>query len=171
VTGAGFLLNNEMDDFAATPGMPNQFGLVQGEENRVEPGKRMLSSMSPTILLDATGRLKLVTGSPGGPTIITTVAQIISNIVDFGMDLGSATAAPRLHHQHLPDILYYERDGLVPEVQAGLRALGHRVEARSGYQGDTQSILVLPDGTLSAVADPRQGGAAVSVRHVREGVR
>ena len=105
VTGAGFLLNNEMDDFAARPGTPNQFGLVQGAVNAIGPKKRMLSAMTPTIVLDPTGRVKMVTGSPGGPTIITTVAQIISNVLDFGMDLGAATAAPRLHHQHLPDLL------------------------------------------------------------------
>ena len=164
VTGAGFLLNNEMDDFTAKPGAPNQFGLVQGERNAIEPEKRMLSAMTPTVVLDDKGRVKLVTGSPGGPTIITTVAQIVSNVIDFGMDVASATAAPRLHHQHLPDILYYERDSLTADVVAGLQALGHTVQARSGYQGDTQSIFVLPNGTLAGIADPRRGGAAVSVR-------
>jgi gamma-glutamyltranspeptidase/glutathione hydrolase len=164
VAGAGFLLNNEMDDFAARPGTPNQFGLVQGDANAIEPDKRMLSAMTPTIVLDPAGRVKLVTGSPGGPTIITTVAQMISNIVDFGMDAGSATAAPRLHHQHQPDTLYYERAGMRPDVAAALRAMGHNVRERSGYQGDTQTILVLPDGGLAGVADPRRGGAAVSVR-------
>ena len=171
VAGAGFLLNNEMDDFTTSPGTPNQFGLVQGEQNAIEPEKRMLSSMSPTVLLDAAGRVKLITGSPGGPTIISTVAQIISNIVDFDMDIGSATAAPRLHHQHSPDILYYERNGLAPDVASALRALGHTVEARSGYQGDTQSIVVLQDGTLTGIADPRKGGAAMSVRQRHEVVQ
>ena len=118
VAGAGFLLNNEMDDFAARPGTPNQFGLVQGSRNAVEPEKRMFSSMSPTVLLDATGRVKLVTGSPGGPTIISSIAQMISNIVDFNMDIGSATAAPRLHHQHVPDLLYYEHNGLARDVES-----------------------------------------------------
>ncbi len=164
VAGAGFLLNNEMDDFAARPGTPNQFGLVQGSANAIEPDKRMLSAMTPTIVLDPSGRVKLVTGSPGGPTIITTVAQMISNVVDFGMDAGAATAAPRLHHQHLPDTLYYERGGLRPEVADALRAMGHAVAERRGYQGDTQTIVVLPDGRLSGVADPRRGGAAVGVR-------
>jgi len=164
VAGAGFLLNNEMDDFTVSPDTPNKFGLVQGEGNAIQPEKRMLSSMTPTILLDATGRVKLVTGSSGGPTIITTVAQIISNVVDFNMDIGSATAAPRLHHQHLPDELSYERNGLRPDVESALRSLGHNLKARSGYLGDTQSILVLSNGTLTAVADPRRGGAAVSVR-------
>ena len=171
VAGAGFLLNNEMDDFAARPGSPNQFGLVQGEGNAIEPEKRMLSSMSPTILLDAAGRVRLVTGSPGGPTIISSVAQIISNVVDFDMDIASATAAPRLHHQHVPDVLSYERDGLGADVVSALRELGHNVEAITGYRGDTQSILVLPGGTLAGVADPRGGGAAIGVRQAIEVTR
>lgn len=171
VTGAGFLLNNEMDDFASRPGTANQFGLVQGAVNAIEPKKRMLSAMAPTIVLDPAGRVKIVTGSPGGPTIITTVAQMISNVVDFNMDIGAATAAPRLHHQHLPDQLYYERDGLRPEVVTGLRGLGHPIQARPGYQGDTQSILLLPDGTLTAIADPRRGGAALSVREPLQSVQ
>jgi gamma-glutamyltranspeptidase / glutathione hydrolase len=171
VAGAGFLLNNEMDDFAARPGTPNQFGLVQGEVNAIEPRKRMLSAMTPTILLDPNGQVKLVTGTPGGPTIITTIAQILSNIVDFHMDIGSATAAPRLHHQHLPDILYYERNGLRPDVVSALGALAHTVRQRPGYQGDTQSILIRDDGTLTGVADPRRGGAALGVREMRQTVQ
>lgn len=166
VPGAGFLLNNEMDDFSAKPGTPNQFGLVQGEANAVEPGKRMLSAMTPTIVLDPTGRLELVTGTPGGSTIITTVAQMVADVVDWGMDVGIATAAPRLHHQHLPDVLYYEHSGLAPETVAALRAMGHTVEERAGFQGDAESIQVLPDGTLAGVADPRRGGAAVGVSEV-----
>ena len=171
VTGAGFLLNNEMDDFTIRPGTPNQFGLVQGDANAIQPEKRMLSAMAPTILLDSTGHVKLVTGSPGGPTIITTVAQIISNIVDFKMDLATATAAPRLHHQHVPDVLRYERDGLSPETESALRTLGHRLEARPGYQGDTQSIVILGDKTLVGVADPRRGGAAVGLRRPQQTVQ
>jgi gamma-glutamyltranspeptidase/glutathione hydrolase len=168
VEGAGFLLNNEMDDFAAKPGAPNQFGLVQGVVNAIAPKKRMLSAMTPTIVLGTDRQVKLVTGSPGGPTIITTVAQVISNVVDYEMDVASATAAPRLHHQHLPDILYYERDGLEPSLVSALQGRGHRVQERPGYQGDTQSIMVLPDRTLLGVADPRRGGAAVGVRRPSE---
>jgi gamma-glutamyltranspeptidase/glutathione hydrolase len=156
VAGAGFLLNNEMDDFTAKPGTPNQFGLVQGEANAVAPGKRMLSAMTPTIVLGPDGRVRLVTGSPGGPTIITTVAQIVSNVVDWEMDLVEATAAPRMHHQHLPDILRFEQGGLTPDAVAALRAMGHAVEERNGYQGDSQSILVQPDGRLVGVGDPRR---------------
>lgn len=163
VAGAGFLLNNEMDDFTALPGVPNQFGLVQGAANAIEPGKRMLSAMTPTIVLDAAGRPRLLVGSPGGPTIISTVAQIISNVVDFGMTLPEAVAAPRLHHQHLPDVLRYERDGLRAEVVEALGAMGHDVEARPGYQGDVTAIVVEPDGSFLGVADPRRGGAAVGL--------
>jgi gamma-glutamyltranspeptidase/glutathione hydrolase len=171
VADAGFLLNNEMDDFAAMPGVPNQFGLMQGEANAIEPEKRMLSSMTPTIVLDPSGRVRLVTGTPGGPTIITTLAQIVSNVVDFNMDIASATVAPRLHHQHLPDTLWFERAGLDPEVVLELGSLGHRVEERAGYQGDSQSILTLLDGTLAGVADPRSGGAALGNNAVRQVVR
>jgi gamma-glutamyltranspeptidase / glutathione hydrolase len=163
VAGAGFLLNNEMDDFTARPGVPNQFGLVQGAANAIAPGKRMLSAMTPTIVLDAQGQPRLLVGSPGGPTIISTVAQVISNMIDFGMALPEAVAAPRLHHQHLPDILRFERDGLAPDVVSALRRMGHRVEGRPGFQGDVTAIVVEPDGSFLGVADPRRGGAAVGL--------
>ncbi|MCC6163385.1 MAG: gamma-glutamyltransferase [Acidobacteria bacterium] len=156
VTGAGFLLNNEMDDFAAKPGSPNQFGLVQGEANAVQPGKRMLSAMAPTIVLRPDGRLWLVTGSPGGPTIISTVAQTVSQVIDFDMDLVQATSSPRLHHQHLPDRLMFEKGGLPADRVEALRARGQVVEERGGYQGDTQSILIAEDGTRIGVGDPRR---------------
>ncbi|HEX6037700.1 gamma-glutamyltransferase [Longimicrobium sp.] len=171
VDGAGFLLNNEMDDFTAKPGVPNQFGLVQGAANAVQPGKRMLSAMTPTIVLDPSGRVLLVTGTPGGSTIITSIAQIVSNVVDFRMDVATATSAPRLHHQHLPDTLRYERDGLTAATEARLRAMGHALAERGGYQGDVQSIVILPGGYQSAVADPRRGGAAVGVGEVRRVVQ
>jgi gamma-glutamyltranspeptidase / glutathione hydrolase len=171
VEGAGFLLNNEMDDFTSKPGVPNQFGLVQGAANAVAPGKRMLSAMTPTIVLSPEGRVRLVTGTPGGSTIITTVAQIVSNVVDWEMDVALATLAPRLHHQHLPDELRYERRGLERATVERLRALGHRVEERQGYQGDVQSIVVLPGGHLTGVSDPRRGGAAVGVGEVRRVVQ
>lgn len=160
VEGAGFLLNNEMDDFATAPGMPNQFGLVQGVANAIAPGKRPLSAMTPTIVLDSVGRVRLVTGSPGGPTIISTVAQIVSNVIDFRMDLPTAVAAPRLHHQHRPDTLWVERGGVEAATLAAVRARGHAVVERAGYQGDAASILVAPDGLRIGVADPRRGGRA-----------
>ncbi len=170
VTGAGFLLNNEMDDFAARPGTPNQFGLVQGEANAVAPGKRMLSAMTPTIVLDPEGRLALVLGSPGGPTIITTVFQVLSNVIDYGMPLGAAVNAPRVHHQHLPDEIVFEYGGLDSSTVAALEARGHRMAERTpglpdaylsgGLSGDVQAIRVLPDGTLRGYSDPRRGGVA-----------
>ena len=103
VTGGGFLLNDEMDDFAAKPGSPNEFGLVQGEANAIAPGKRMLSAMTPTIVLGDGGTPALVTGASGGPFIITTAWEVMSNVLDYGMNAGSAMSAPRMHHQHLPD--------------------------------------------------------------------
>ncbi|HEX8393414.1 MAG TPA: gamma-glutamyltransferase [Longimicrobium sp.] len=171
VAGAGFLLNNEMDDFTSKPGVPNQFGLVQGRANAIAPGKRMLSAMTPTIVLDPTGRVLLVTGTPGGSTIITSVAQVVSNVVDFRMDVATATLAPRLHHQHLPDTLRYERGGLTAATAQRLRGMGHNVAERQGFQGDENSIVILPSGYQSGVADPRRGGAAVGVGEVRRVVQ
>jgi gamma-glutamyltranspeptidase/glutathione hydrolase len=127
--------------------------------------------MTPTIVLDPAGKVRLVTGTPGGSTIITTVAMMVSNVVDWNMDAATATAAPRLHHQHLPDTLRYERGGLTRETEARLRAMGHAVAERGGYQGDTQTIIVLPGGVLSGVSDPRRGGAAVGVTPVRNVVQ
>jgi gamma-glutamyltranspeptidase/glutathione hydrolase len=160
VTGAGFLLNNEMDDFSALPGAPNQFGLVQGEQNAVEPGKRMLSAMTPTVVLAPDGAVRMITGTPGGSTIITTVFQTISNVLDFGMDVVGAVNAPRVHHQHLPDEIVYERDGLDRETVAALEELGHSVVERRGTSGDVQMIVVEGSG-ITAWADPRRGGLAI----------
>ncbi|MSR36821.1 MAG: gamma-glutamyltransferase [Gemmatimonadetes bacterium] len=160
VTGAGFVLNNEMDDFTSKPGTPNQFGLVQGEKNTIEPGKRMLSAMTPTVVLDPQGQLFMVLGTPGGPTIITSVLQTLSNVIDHGMALGSAVVAPRVHHQHLPDRIDYEPGGLPPDVITELRALGHEV-GDGGFSGDVQAIRVRPDGTMEGFSDPRMGGRAI----------
>jgi gamma-glutamyltranspeptidase/glutathione hydrolase len=160
VAGAGFVLNNEMDDFAAKPGTPNQFGLVQGENNAVGPGKRMLSAMTPSIVLDESGDLLMVTGTPGGSTIITTVFQTISNVVDYGMNVAQAVNAPRVHHQHLPDQIYYEPGGLDAETVAALEALGHVMVERGAVSGDVQAILVVGD-RLTAWSDPRRGGVAL----------
>jgi gamma-glutamyltranspeptidase/glutathione hydrolase len=167
VAGAGFVLNNEMDDFATKPGAPNQFGLVQGENNAIEPGKRMLSAMTPTIVLDPEGRLFLVLGSPGGSTIITNVFQNLSNVIDYGMPLRRAVAVPRFHHQHVPDRIEYEPGSLPEETILELEAMGQVVEERFDpdavypYIGDIQAIMVLPDGMLEGVSDPRRGGTAV----------
>ncbi|MBM4184619.1 MAG: gamma-glutamyltransferase [Gemmatimonadetes bacterium] len=160
VTGAGFVLNNEMDDFAVQPGSPNQFGLVQGALNAIEPGKRMLSSMTPTIVVSPEGSLLMLTGTPGGATITTTVFQTISNVLDYGMGVVDAVNAPRVHHQHLPDALYFERRGLPSTTVRDLEALGHTVTERRGDSGDVQMILVVGD-TLTAWSDPRGGGRAI----------
>jgi len=161
VAGAGFLLNNEMDDFAAKPGFPNQFGLVQGEQNAIEPGKRMLSAMTPTVVADPDGDLFFVTGTPGGSTIITTTFQTIVNVVDFGMNVSQSVNAPRVHHQHLPDQIYFENSGLRSAVVEALEARGHTLQERGGTSGDVQAIMILPDGTRAAHSDPRLGGTAL----------
>ncbi|HVS62819.1 MAG TPA: gamma-glutamyltransferase [Thermoanaerobaculia bacterium] len=160
VTGAGFLLNNEMDDFAAAPGKPNQFGLVEGESNAIAPGKRMLSSMTPTVVVDAGGALRLVVGSPGGPTIITSVYHTISNLLDHGMSLTEAVESPRVHHQAWPDALFWEPGGLAPGTVERLEAMGHELRERAATSGDVAAIAPA-DGAWSGVADPRRGGAAV----------
>ena len=158
VAGAGFLLNNEMDDFTAAPGKPNQYGLIQSEANAIQPGKRMLSAMTPTIVLDPEGRLFMVLGSPGGPRIITTVMQVISDVVDYHMSLAEAVSAPRVHHQGLPDIITYEPAALDSAVIRRLGEMGHELSER-GFTGDV-SAIERDDGGWVAVADPRRGGGA-----------
>src|SRR5690606_7911706 len=158
VAGAGFLLNDEMDDFAAKPGTPNMFGLVQGEANAIEPGKRMLSAMTPTIVLDADSTVLLITGARGGPRIITAVFQIISNVLDHDMDVPAAVHAPRIHHQHLPDVLFFEHDGLIADVIAQLEEMGHTVQPRGGI--GTAPTILRRNGLWTAVPDPRTGGRA-----------
>lgn len=159
--GTGVLLNNDMDDLSARPGTPNHFGLIQGEANAVEPGKRPLSAMTPTLVLDADGALRLVVGNAGGATIITTVFQIVSNVVDHGMDAAAAVAAPRVHHQHLPDRVQYEPGGLDAEVVVELERRGHAMAERGEMSGDAHVVAVRADGLLEGVADPRRGGVAV----------
>ncbi|MCB9868377.1 MAG: gamma-glutamyltransferase [Planctomycetes bacterium] len=161
VAGTGVLLNNEMDDFSAKPGVPNQFGLVGGEANAVAAGKRMLSSMTPTLVL-RDGKLEMVLGSPGGGRIINTVLQVILNVVDHRLPLEHAVRAPRVHHQWKPDHLFFERAGLSTDVREGLAKRGHRFAKRPMSIGRCQAIRILPDGTRIGVADPRSGGAAVA---------
>ena len=157
VPGAGFLLNNEMDDFSAKPGVPNMFGLVGGDANAIAPGKRMLSSMAPTILV-RDGRAWFVTGSPGGSHIITTVVQTVLDVVDFGMTVQEAVDAPRFHHQWLPDRIEVERHGFPADMTARLRALGH-VVSESDDMGDVQAILIDPATSLrTGASDPRMDG-------------
>jgi gamma-glutamyltranspeptidase/glutathione hydrolase len=158
VKGAGFLLNNEMDDFAIKPGYPNLYGLVGSEANAIEPGKRMLSSMSPTFVDGPDGFL-LVLGSPGGSRIPTTVLQVILNVVDHGMPLYQALSAGRFHEQYLPDRIYIENGALEPAAIDGLLGLGHRIEIRRPM-GDVQAILVR-DGRLNGASDPRGNGRAI----------
>ena len=156
VKGAGFLLNNEMDDFAAVPGTANGFGLVQGEANAIAPGKRMLSSMAPTIVLDDAGKVVLVTGGAGGPTIITAVFQELSNVIDFGLDVGAAVSAPRFHMQHLPDEVMFEKDGLAADKADRLESMGYTLKER-GHIADAPAIGRDASGWIG-VAEPRNAG-------------
>jgi gamma-glutamyltranspeptidase / glutathione hydrolase len=151
--GTGILLNNEMDDFSAKPGVPNAYGLIGGDANAVAPKKRPLSSMSPTIVLKDDETF-LVTGSPGGSRIITTVLQVIMNVIDHGMNIAEASAAPRMHHQWLPDELRVE-EGFSPDTLKLLEAMGHKVAAKA-TMGSTQSILRRDDGALFGASDPRR---------------
>lgn len=152
---SGILLNNEMDDFSAKPGTPNVYGLVGGEANAVQPAKRPLSSMSPTIVAKG-GKTWLVTGSPGGSRIITTVLQMVVNSIDFGMNVAEATNAPRFHHQWLPDQLRVEK-GFSPDTLRLLENKGQHVKVLPAM-GSTQSIMIGPDGTLYGASDPRTPG-------------
>jgi gamma-glutamyltranspeptidase/glutathione hydrolase len=156
VTGAGFLLNDEMDDFATAPGKPNMYGLVQGEANAIAPGKRMLSAMTPSLVLDPHGRLLMIVGTPGGPRIITMVYHVISNVIDHRMPLPQAVEAPRMHHQGLPDTLRVELGGFPPATLDSLRARGHAI-GTGGYWGDIEAIIRTPAG-WEGVSDPRRGG-------------
>ena len=148
----GIIMNNEMDDFSAKPGVPNVYGLVGGEANAVGPKKRPLSSMSPTIVVK-NGQTWLVTGSPGGSRIITTVLQMVVNTIDFGMNVAEATNAPRFHHQWLPDELRVEK-GFSPDTLKLLAQKGQKVVVKPAM-GSTQSIMIGPDGTLYGASDPR----------------
>ena len=159
VRGGGFFMNNEMDDFAAQPGTPNMFGLVQGEANSIRPGKRMLSAMDPTIVLDPQGKLLMVTGAAGGPTIITATMEVILNVIEHHMTLADAMRAPRLHHQALPDALRYEPNGMSAAVVDSLKAMGHTVTPQNGL-ANVNSILRVGGG-WHGVYEPRSVGGAV----------
>ncbi|HKX32726.1 MAG TPA: gamma-glutamyltransferase [Blastocatellia bacterium] len=161
VEGAGFLLNNEMDDFAAKPGTPNMYGLIQGEANAVANAKRPLSAMTPTIVLKD-GKLWFAVGSPGGPTIINTVTQVIINIIDHGMDLQQAIDWPRVHHQWMPDLIRYEPLGLAPDVMRRLNRMGHKFTDSPRYMGDAEGIMIEDETEVRlGGSDPRLNGHSV----------
>jgi gamma-glutamyltranspeptidase/glutathione hydrolase len=159
VGGAGFFLNDEMDDFTSQPGTPNMYGLIQGAANAIAPGKRMLSAMSPTIVLDPKGNLLLVTGARGGPRIISATSQIILNVIDHRMSLADAMSAPRIHHQSLPDSIRVEAGGVERSVMAQLTQMGHHVYELSGIASAASIMRV--KGGYEGMDDPRSHGGAV----------
>jgi gamma-glutamyltranspeptidase/glutathione hydrolase len=153
VDGAGFLLNNEMDDFSVKPGSPNMYGLLGGKANAIEPGKRMLSAMTPTII-EKDGKLKMVVGTPGGSTIITSVLQTILNVLEFDMTAQESVGAARFHHQWKPDHIDVEEKAIDTKTRASLEKDGYKINKR-GAIGRVENIVVLPDGRLQTGADPR----------------
>jgi gamma-glutamyltranspeptidase/glutathione hydrolase len=157
VPGAGIILNNEMDDFSARPGVPNVYGLVGGEANAIAPGKRPLSSMSPTIVF-RDDKPWLVLGSPGGSRIITAVLQTLLHRIDFGMPIEEAVAAARMHHQWLPDRIELEADAWPHATAEALAARGHALAVAETLMGEVQAVERLPDGRLIGVSDPRRSG-------------
>ena len=159
VSGAGFLMNNEMDDFSIKPGVPNMYGLIGGSANEIAPGKRMLSSMAPTMVLRK-GKVLMVLGSPGGSTIITSVAQVIMNVLDFGMNPEDAVKRPRFHHQYLPDLIYHEEGAFTDRVKEELMDRGHHLKSRPPI-GDIQ-LIYKQDGKACGYTDPRLYGSAAA---------
>jgi gamma-glutamyltranspeptidase/glutathione hydrolase len=157
VGGAGFILNDEMDDFSVKPGVPNMYGAIGGEANAIMPGKRMLSSMTPTLVLKD-GMPFLVVGTPGGTTICTSVFQTIVNIIDFNMSTEDAVWKPKFHHQWLPDKVDLEK-GFPVETKKALEAMGYKTTERGGI-GRTEVIKVLPNKKFEAVADNRGDDSA-----------
>jgi len=159
LASVGFMMNDEMDDFAVQPGKPNMFGLVEGEANAIQPGKRMLSAMSPTVVLDAQGKVQLVAGAAGGPRIISATMQVILNVIEFGMPLADAVRAPRLHHQALPDEIRLEANGFPAATIDSLRAMGHNVAFLGGI-ANVNAIRRVAGG-WHGVSEPRAFGAAI----------
>jgi gamma-glutamyltranspeptidase / glutathione hydrolase len=158
VDSAGFLMNNQMDDFSLKPGTPNMYGLTGGEANSISPGKRMLSSMTP-VIAEKDGRLFMVAGSPGGSTIPTSVLQVITNVIDFGMNIRQAVDTGRFHHQWLPDYISYENNSLDSSTISGLECMGYKLSKRPAI-GRVNAILILPDGRKEGGADRRGENSA-----------
>jgi len=162
----GILFNNEMDDFVSKPGVPNAFGLVGREANAVEPGKKPLSSMTPTVVLGPDGEVLMAVGASGGPFIISSTLQVISNVLDFGLDAAEAVSAPRMHHQWTPELLFLDAVGHPMDVQRALESRGHTLRVFpffSSVQAVTRS-----DGQTFGASDPRKGGAPAAERTVRD---
>jgi gamma-glutamyltranspeptidase/glutathione hydrolase len=159
--GTGVLLNNEMDDFTSKPGVPNAYGLLQSENNAIAPRKRPLSAMTPTIVLKD-GKVWFAIGSPGGPTIINTVLQVIVNVIDFGMNIQQAIDAPRFHHQWMPDRIDSEPLGINRDTRAALEKKGHVFAEKPRYMGDAEGVMIdAKSGMRLGASDPRSGGVAV----------
>jgi gamma-glutamyltranspeptidase / glutathione hydrolase len=159
--GTGVLLNDEMDDFTSKPGVPNDYKLIQGEANAIHPKKRPLSSMTPTIVLKDS-KVAFAIGSPGGPTIINTVLQVVLNVIDFGMDIQEAISAPRFHHQWLPDELFWEERGINADTRQALEKMGHQFREQATSLGDAQGVAIDPvNGMRMGASDPRLGGVPV----------
>ena len=161
VKGTGVLLNDEMDDFAARPGKPNMFGLIQGERNAVQPMKRPLSSMTPTIVMRKNGKPWFALGARGGPRIITAVLQSVINVIDHDMNIQQAIDAPRVHQQWLPDEVVYEPFGMSPDTLAVMRAFGHVFAEKPSYIASATGIMIDDDGTKLGAIDSRSDGTAV----------
>ena len=155
VAGSGFFLNNEMDDFSAKPGVPNMFGVTGGEANKIEPNKRMLSAMSPTIV-EKDGKLFMLVGSPGGTTIITSVFQVILNVIEHGMGMQEAVNAKRIHSQWLPDVIVLEKGVIASKDSLALTKRGHTMAQRTAI-GRVDAILILRNGKLEGGADGLRG--------------
>jgi gamma-glutamyltranspeptidase/glutathione hydrolase len=153
VAGAGFIMNDEMDDFSVKPGVANMYGAIGGEANAIQPGKRMLSSMTPTVVLDKNKKPFIVAGTPGGTTIPTSVFQTLMNIIDFDMNATDAVNKPKFHHQWMPDEVMIEKD-FNAETKKQLLAMGYKISER-GAIGRTEVIKVLPDGKREVAADKR----------------
>ena len=167
VPGAGFLLNDEMDDFTSKPGVPNLYGLIQSEANAILPRKRPLSAMTPTIVLSG-GKPLLAVGSPGGGSIIDTVLQVLVNVIDFDMNIQQAIDTPRFHHQWMPDHIFWEKDGLNEDTRTAMEAKGYKFKPVAGYTegdffiGDAQGVMIeKSSGDRLGASDPRRGGQAI----------